>query len=232
MEQLPPVSFTLDEAEGFGDSVKVTLPAAGNLSKQQLLSWTPFIDWKAALKEHLSLQQSDKNHAFHDKTKQYTLRSIDVQSANWFGRSKLGFVKLEAIVRNDEDSKLPGVVLLRGGAVAVLMVLRPPQTKDERYVVMTEQPRIPAGSLQFLEIPAGMLDGETHFSGTAAKEIEEETNMRIPKEELINMTELALKDSKVKDSKLRNAMYPSPGGCDEFIPIYLWEKVSAIIIHC
>jgi ADP-sugar diphosphatase len=111
----------------------------------------------------------------------------------------------------------------------VLMILRPHGTKDERYVVMTEQPRIPAGSLQFLEIPAGMLDGKTHFSGKAAEEIAEETGMRIPKEELIDMTELALRESAVRDKSLKNAMYPSPGGSDEFIPILLWEKVSVNI---
>lgn len=37
------------------------------------------------------------------------------------------------------------------------------------------------------------------------------------------MTELATKKRKVSDN-LRNAIYPSPGGCDEFISIFLWEK--------
>lgn len=41
------------------------------------------------------------------------------------------------------------------------MVLCPPNTRTERWVVMAEQPRISVGSLQFLEIPAGMLDEET-----------------------------------------------------------------------
>ena len=40
---------------------------------------------------------------------------------------------------------------------------------------MTLQPRIPVASLAFPEIPAGMLDGSGNFSGTAAREIYEET---------------------------------------------------------
>jgi ADP-sugar diphosphatase len=91
---------------------------------------------------------------------------------------------------------------------------------------MTEQPRIPAGSLSFLEIPAGMRDGDMNFKGAAAKEIREETGLVMKSSELINLTELALQESKVKEKNLQNAMYPSPGGSDEFIAIFLWEKVS------
>jgi 8-oxo-dGTP pyrophosphatase MutT (NUDIX family) len=216
-------TFTLATDEGFGDSVEVTLTS--NITEEQLLSLTSFKDWKSTLRQNLALQDSDPAHAFHDDP--YRLRSITIQSVDWFGRTKIGFVKLNAKIQNSKlGPGLPGIALLRGGSVAVLMILRPEGIKDERYVIMTEQPRIPAGSLQFLEIPAGMLDGETGFSGAAAKEIWEETGLRIPKEELIDLTELALKSSQVRDKGLKNAMYPSPGGADEFIPIYLWEKVS------
>ncbi|KAF3035218.1 hypothetical protein E8E12_003821 [Didymella heteroderae] len=88
---------------------------------------------------------------------------------------------------------------------------------------MTQQPRIAAGSLNFLEIPSGMLDGDNNFRGIAAREIEEETGIKIPSEEAIDLIELALRDSRVK-GPVRNAMYPSPGASDEFIPILLWEK--------
>jgi hypothetical protein len=43
--------------------------------------------------------------------------------------------------------------------------------------------------------------------------------------ELIDMTELALRNSEIKESNLKAAMYPSPGGADEFIALFLWEKV-------
>lgn len=130
------------------------------------------------------------------------------------------------MIRNLEKGKndLPGIAFLRGGSVAILVILRPKDSRDERVIVITKQPRVPAGSLAFLEIPAGMLDDEKTFSGAAAKEIEEETGFKLPRAELIDMTELALKHSKIPEKSLQNAMYPSPGGSDEFIPIFLWEK--------
>jgi len=42
-----------------------------------------------------------------------------------------------------------------------------------------------------MEIPAGMIDEES-FSGAAAKEIQEETGLVIPKHELLDLAELAL----------------------------------------
>jgi ADP-sugar diphosphatase len=214
-------TFKLNEEEGFGDSVEVTLPS--NVTAEQLQAFVPFKDWKATLRQNLGLQRSDADHAHHKDP--YFLRSITVQSVDWFGK-RIGFVKFSAKVQNSNSDRpdIPGIAFLRGGSVAVLMVLRPKNTTDERYVILTEQPRIPAGSLQFREIPAGMLDGEQNFVGKAAGEIEEETGIKIRGEDLIDMTELALRKSQTKDS-LRNAMYPSPGGSDEFIPILLWEKV-------
>lgn len=80
------------------------------------------------------------------------------------------------------------------------------------------------------ELPAGMLDGGT-FAGKAAAEIQEETGLEVPENELVNMSDLALsassateKDPPSAKEKLQNAMYPSPGACDEFIPIFLYQK--------
>ena len=91
---------------------------------------------------------------------------------------------------------------------------------------MTIQPRIPAGSLAFPEIPAGMLDDSGSFAGGAAKEIQEETGLKIPQEELIDMTSLALRSVAEPDDgeTLPKAMYPSAGGSDEFIPLFLCQK--------
>lgn len=92
-------------------------------------------------------------------------------------------------------------------------------------MILTVQPRIPAGSLALAELPAGMLDDAGTFAGGAAKEIAEETGLEIPAEDLINMTEMAIPAAPSKNhEQLQQAMYPSPGGCDEFIPIFLWQK--------
>ncbi|KAL8761053.1 MAG: hypothetical protein Q9184_002789 [Pyrenodesmia sp. 2 TL-2023] len=75
------------------------------------------------------------------------------------------------------------------------------------------------------ELPAGMLDNSGSFAGAAAKEIAEETGLEIPASDLINMTELAIPTaSSDSDEQLQQAMYSSPGGSDEFIPIVLWQK--------
>jgi ADP-sugar diphosphatase len=203
-------SFNLD---GFSQPVPVDLTE--NITKEQLLNHQPFLDWKETLKTSLASQ---------DKTT-YTLRSIKIQSVDWFGK-RIGFVKLLADVRNEqnEDDFLPGIVFLRGGSVAILMILRPRGAEHERLVVMVEQPRVPVATLSFLEIPAGMLDGNGDFKGVAAEEIEQETGIKVLKNELENMTALALEKSGIS-SDLQLAMYPSPGGSDEFITLYKWEKV-------
>ena len=100
----------------------------------------------------------------------------------------------------------------------------PEDSTEEKYVILTVQPRIPAGALQFVELPAGMVDKGT-FKGTAAKEIEEELNMTIPADELVDLTQLAIPDMKVgRGEEVPQGMFPSAGGCDEFIPIFLHEK--------
>ncbi|KAF1949898.1 hypothetical protein CC80DRAFT_497123 [Byssothecium circinans] len=211
-------TFMLD---GFQDPVEVTLTS--NITKEQLLGFPAFRVWKTTLQSNIALQ-SEASHAFHRDP--YSLRSILVQSVDWFGKSKIGFIKLKAVIRNsDPKNDLPGISFLRGGSVAMLMILRPKDSRDERLVVMTEQPRVPAGSLGFWEIPAGMVDDAGTFSGAAAKEIEEETGFKIPVSELVDLTALALQDSRIPGHQsLQKAMYPSPGGSDEFIPIFLWEK--------
>lgn len=71
-----------------------------------------------------------------------------------------------------------------------------------------------------------MIDDAGTFAGAAAKEIAEETGLEVPSDNLINMTEMALPESKhdANIEKLQRAMYPSAGGSDEFIPIFLWQK--------
>jgi ADP-sugar diphosphatase len=205
----------------FSPAVSVRL-LTGNITEEQLLNFKPFTAWAETLKASLALQEKD-GHPFHDAP--YTLRSVTIQSVDWFTATKLGFVKLDAEVRNEKNQFLPGIAFLRGGSVAMLMILRPSDSNSERWVVMTDQPRIPAGSLTFCEIPAGMIDDETdNFVGAAAKEIEEETGLVVPQRELIDLTKLALEGTEVEDG-VQPAMYPSPGGCDEYIAIFLWEKV-------
>ncbi|MCJ1307630.1 hypothetical protein MMC25_001277 [Agyrium rufum] len=206
--------------------VTVTLPS--DLQQKELESFPAFKTWISTLKKALD-QQAKSEHTSHASP--YKLRNIDVQAVDRFGGGKkLGFIKLKAEISNDEGEKLPGSVFLRGGSVAMLLILQPEDvssaSETDKYAILTIQPRIPAGSLSFVEIPAGMLDDSGTFSGGAAKEIAEETGLEIQASELINMTELAIPASTSEDhgEQLQQAIYPSPGGCDEFIPIFLWQK--------
>jgi len=100
----------------------------------------------------------------------------------------------------------------------------PANTEQDKHVLLTVQPRIPAGSLAMPELPAGMLDDSGSFSGAAAKEIEEECGLTIPAEDLIDMTSLAISNNTNNDEQLQKAVYTSPGGQDEFIALFLHQK--------
>jgi ADP-sugar diphosphatase len=250
--QHPPRKFLFNLPD-FSPDIKVTCAQdVPDKLKDGLLKYGAFTEWLKTLRLSLALQEKegvkdDKGvehpHPFREDP--YILREVYIQAVDYFGPN-IGFLKFDAVIKNSqgEDTKskkdvviknsegddekkpdpfLPGKIFMRGSSVAMLMILRPNDSNDERYVIMTEQPRVPAGSLRFLGIPAGMIDGEKNFVGKAAKEIEEETGMKIPESELVDMTKLALEASPNLEN-LKAAMYPSPGGSDEFIALFLWEK--------
>jgi len=206
------------------DDMKLELPS--DLSKDELFSFPAYKTWFNALTKTLDGQSAPK-HPFHENP--YKLRSISVQSVDRFGGGRLGFLKFKADVRTDDDQKLPASVFMRGGSVAMLLILKPDDAKsdDEEVAILANQPRVPAGSFSFIEIPAGMLDDSGTFSGAAAKEIEEETGLTIEEKDLIDMTRLTFEteeDNEDSEQILQNAVYPSPGGSDEFIPLFLARK--------
>ncbi|KAF3479850.1 nudix hydrolase 14 [Arthroderma uncinatum] len=222
-------TFTLP---GSGSEPPVPVQLTSDLSESQLLSFPAFKIWLSTLRHSLA-RQRDPSHEFHAKP--YVLRNIAVQAVDHFG-ARLGFVKFKADVSTDNGDKLPGSVFLRGGSVGMLPDDLPessnPSSGDGKYAVLTVQPRIPAGSLTFVELPAGMIDEQGSFAGAAANEIQEETSLSIKQEELIDMSSLAIlgphknrnKEESEEKESLQNAVYPSPGGCDEFIPLFLCEK--------
>ncbi|GKT27738.1 hypothetical protein ADUPG1_013996 [Aduncisulcus paluster] len=110
------------------------------------------------------------------------------------------------------DKYVPGIVMLRGGAVAVLVVIED-KNDGTLYSVLTRQARVPIGAVDFPEIPAGMLDGSGNFKSVACKELEEEMGLVITADKLIDMTEMMYGDA-------FPGMYPSVGLCDEFIRLY------------
>lgn len=211
----------------FADKLKYNLPE--DLTEGQLANFPAYKIWINAISKSLDAQ-SAPNHPYHQNP--YKFYGVTVQSIDRFRSDKLGFVKLKADIRTDDDQTLPGTIFMRGGSVAMLLVLSVQGSADEEYAILTNQPRIPAGTLSFLEIPAGMIDDSGTFSGAAAKEIKEETGLTIEESELIDMTQLTLQASSKNDTEghqqvLQDAIYPSPGGSDEFIPLFLVRKTMS-----
>ena len=214
--------------------IPVTHPTSLNLNESQILTFPPFTTWLNTLTHSLSLQRSSKSHPFHKSP--YALKSIDIQAVDFFSSSRLGFLKLKAHITNDQGEHLPGSIFMRGGSVAMLIILQPSDGDgDEEYALLAIQPRIPAGSLSFTELPAGMLDDSGTFAGAAAKEILEETGLELSADELVDLTQLAstftstttsnsASQSPPDEETLQQAIYSSPGGSDEFIPIFLARK--------
>lgn len=180
--------------------------------------------WIDGLERSLKLQ-SKPSHPFHADP--YALRSVTIQSYDLFGGQRLGFLKLTASVTNESGESLPAAALLRGPSVAMLVMLIPDDVgpdSEERYVPLTIQPRIPAASLAFVELPAGMVDNAGTFQGAAAKEIKEELGITIREDELTCLSELAAPREAEDAEGLTSAMFPSAGGCDEHVTIYSHER--------
>lgn len=199
-------------------------------------------NWITTLTHSLALQ-SNASHPDHKDP--YKLHDITIDSYTRFGKKRIGFLKLTANISkaNTPNVTLPGTIFLRGPSVAMLIVLIPDDADadakadhDDAHVLLTVQPRIATGSLAFVELPAGMMDADNDFAGKAASEIEEELGLVIKEEELTCLTDKVAeirqgKNKKVEGSKeeerretLPFAMYPSAGGCDEYIKIFAHER--------
>lgn len=146
---------------------------------------------------------------FNNLDRRFTVTTIEFQSVDYFG-PKIGFMKIKADIKDPAGNAVPGIVFLRGGSVALFVVLT---CNNEKYVLLTVQPRTPTGSFEFKEIPAGMTDGGS-FVGAAAKEIKEETGLEFSVDELTDMTEHTFNDG----------IFLSPGGSDEIMRFYCVQR--------
>ncbi|KAI7827208.1 hypothetical protein BX661DRAFT_182866 [Kickxella alabastrina] len=177
---------------------------AAQIPLESIQSFPPFADW---------LHTLDASHTNPQDGSQILITKIIIQSVDQFKSGKIGFLKFTTDAQKiPENKQIPGIVFLRGGSVAVLLMLCTTNRADDAYVVLTVQPRIAVPSFHLAELPAGMLDGNGAFSGTAAREIEEETGLIIKPEDLIELT------------PAHGGLYPSPGACDETIRLFACEK--------
>lgn len=193
-----------------GVCVPVTTSLAPDTIPKALAS-SLFVDWVASLEPA------------------FVVSSVEIQSIDFFG-PRVGFLKI-LVAATCHGKPVPGVIFLRGGAVAILPILT---CRGERWVVCTRQPRIASGVSNFLEIPAGMLDGSGRFTSVAATEMREETGIEIQASELQDLTALAYEGGSPHSgtqvspfsSKKAHApgVFPSVGACDEFIRLMLYTR--------
>jgi len=165
----------------------------------------------------ISIETATASEKFQDwlalvDRQRFQIRSIHFQSLDMFGKTKVGFIKFKADVVDASGKFVPGIVFMRGGAVAILTVFH---CKGTDYAVMTVQPRFCTGSFEFLEIPAGMLDGSGNFAGVAAIEMKQELGIIIAESDLTDLT------TAVGNPR---GFYLSPGGSEETIRLFLYEK--------
>ena len=130
-----------------------------------------------------------------------------------FGPS-VGFIKFKAdcVHRASNDTNIPGIVFMRGHSVGILMELTAEESK-RRYIVLTKQPRFAVPHRAFLEIPAGMVDGDGGFVGQAATKVKEKTGIEIKGGGLVELTG--------HDAPIGM----SCGISDEAIKLFLYRKV-------
>ncbi|XP_044487659.1 nudix hydrolase 14, chloroplastic isoform X2 [Mangifera indica] len=130
------------------------------------------------------------------------LKQVLIQGVDMFGK-RIGFLKFRADIFNKATGK-----------------------KGSRYSIRTRTScgsadsfglrRVPTGRL-ILELPAGMLDDDKgDFVGTAIREVEEEVGINLNMEDVVDLTAFL-------DPSTGGRVFPSPGGCDEEISLFLYR---------
>lgn len=175
------------------------------VGKEDILRFGPFQNYCARL----------NNTAFR-------ITKIQVTEVGLFGK-RIGYVSVKSDIKDAVGAPLPSCAILRGGSVAILVVLVTPEAE---YAVIVRQARTPIGENAFAEIPAGMLDGSGDFTGKAAAEMKEELGITVDKNGLIDMTALAYGEN-------CPGVYTSPGLLDEPVRLMLSRHdVTDITPYC
>ena len=111
-----------DESTGTGHSIKVgdkLVPVTGapGIDLEAVTSYKPFQDWVESMSKESGLHQ-------------FSASSVHIQSVDWFPNGKIGFVKFKADVFLG-DKRVPGIVFMRGGAVAFSQGVSREQKKNK-----------------------------------------------------------------------------------------------------
>lgn len=117
--------------------------------------------------------------------KNFIVNKIHFSSVDFFAKEhKPLFIKLVAQATLFDGRPVHGIVLVRGNAVGVLVVLR---CQGKKYLLLVRQPRFAIGETESLEIPAGILDWTGDFRKVAISELREEAQIEANENELIDL---------------------------------------------
>lgn len=123
----------------------------------------------------------------------FKIQKIHFESVNYFNKEHRPlFIKLNATATLPDGRPVHGVVLVRGHAVGVLVVLK---CEGQKYLLLVRQPRFPISETASLEIPAGILDWSGDYRKVALSELEEEAQIKADDSELIDLTDFWWKGS-------------------------------------
>ena len=124
------------------------------------------------------------------------------------------FIKLTATATLPDGKPVHGIVLVRGNAVGVLVVLN---CEGKKYLLLVRQPRFAISEQASLEIPAGILDWSGDYRKVALSELEEEAQIVADDSELIDLSDFWWKGS-------TPGFAGSCGILDERIRLYAIER--------
>lgn len=117
--------------------------------------------------------------------KKFVVTKVHFSSVDFLrkGRQPL-FIKLTATATLPDGRPVHGIVLVRGNAVGILVVLR---CEGKKYLLLVRQPRFAISEQASLEIPAGILDWTGDYRKVALSELKEEAQIDAEESELIDL---------------------------------------------
>ena len=101
-------------------------------------------------------------------------------------------------------------------------------SRESKILKIYSEVQSPATATDRLAFPCGTpsLPGcSTLVHSQVALPKRSKTGLEFPASELISRTEIALSGAiSDEDERLQCSVHPSVGGCDKFVPIFLWQK--------
>jgi ADP-sugar diphosphatase len=156
-----------------------------------------------------NLVESHKYNLWKDKllANGLDVHRVDELYSRRNGKGEVLFSLLYTDATTPEGDKIPPICFLKGEVVSVLVCFIEKETR-QKYLLLVKQRRICDGSHTY-EHPAGMLDSESDAAAVAAREVEEETGIRVGKDQLTRLNE--------------EPCYPSTGTSDEAMYFFFVE---------